>query len=64
MDKITEIVKAASDFIWGIPLIVLLLFVGVLLTIKLKGLQITKIGKALKYSFCFSNDCGLHNNSL
>ena len=50
MEKLTEIVKAASDFIWGIPLIVLILFVGILLTIKLKGLQVTKIRKALKYS--------------
>ena len=50
MEKLTEIVKTASDFVWGIPLIILILFVGILLTIKLKGLQVTKIGKAIKYS--------------
>ena len=50
MDKLTEIVRSISDFVWGVPLIVLILFVGILLTVRLKGLQITKIGKALKYS--------------
>lgn len=50
MDKLSEIIKNVSDFVWGIPLIVLILFVGILLTIRLKGIQITKIGKALKYS--------------
>ena len=39
-----------SEVVWGIPLIVLILFVGVLLTIRLKGLQITKLGKSIKYS--------------
>lgn len=50
MDKLSEIIKNVSDFVWGIPLIVLILFVGILLTIRLKGIQVTKIGKALKYS--------------
>lgn len=50
MDKLSEIIKNVSDFVWGIPLIVLILFVGILLTIRLRGIQITKIGKALKYS--------------
>ena len=56
MDKVTEIVREISDFVWGVPLIVLILFVGVLLTIGLKGIQITKLGKALKYSI--SNEEG------
>ena len=50
MDKLTEIVKSISDFVWGIPLIVLILLVGIILSVRLKGLQITKLGKALKYS--------------
>lgn len=50
MGNLSEIIKDISDFVWGIPLIVLILFVGILLTVRLRGIQITKIGKALKYS--------------
>ena len=49
MEKFTEIVGKIDDFVWGIPLIVLILFVGILMTIRLRGLQISKLGKALKY---------------
>ena len=40
-----------DDFIWGIPLIVLILSVGIFLTIRLKGLQITKLPQAVKNIF-------------
>lgn len=40
-----------SDEIWGIPLIVLILAVGVLLTICVMGLQITKLPLAVKLMF-------------
>ncbi|MCI5939202.1 MAG: sodium:alanine symporter family protein [Bacilli bacterium] len=50
MEKLTEVISKISEVVWGIPLIVLILFVGVLLTIRLKGLQITKLGKSIKYS--------------
>ena len=56
MDKISQIVRSISDFVWGVPLIVLILFVGVLLTIGLKGIQITKLKKALKYSVTNEED--------
>ena len=45
-----------DDFIWGIPLIVLILAVGVLLTVRLKGLQITKLGLAVKHIFANDKD--------
>lgn len=50
MEKLTEVMEKISKAVWGIPLIVLILFVGILLTIRLKGLQITKLGKSIKYS--------------
>ena len=50
MEKLSEIISKISEFIWGIPLLILLLFVGVMLTIRLKGIQITKLLKAMKYS--------------
>lgn len=56
MEKISQIVRSISDFVWGVPLIVLILFVGVLLTIGLKGIQITKLKKALKYSLTNEED--------
>ena len=46
-----NILKVIDDFIWGIPLIVLILAVGVYLTVRLKGLQITKLLLAVKHMF-------------
>jgi len=46
-----QTLKAIDDFIWGIPLIVLILAVGIYLTIRLKGLQIAKLGLAVKQMF-------------
>ncbi len=43
------ILSKISEFLLGIPLIVLILGCGIFLTIKLKGIQIRKLGLALKY---------------
>ncbi len=48
---VTDVLVKIDDFVWGIPLIVLIMAVGILLTTRLKGLQITKLGKAFKYIF-------------
>lgn len=40
-----------DNFIWGIPLIVLILATGIFLTLRLRGLQIRHLGKALYYIF-------------
>lgn len=40
-----------DDLVWGIPMIVLILSVGIFLTIRLKGLQITKLPLAVKNIF-------------
>lgn len=40
-----------DDFIWGVPLIVLILSVGIFLTVRLRGLQVTKLGLAIKNIF-------------
>ena len=49
MESFTNILGKIDDFVWGVPLIVLILLVGIFLTIRLKGLQISKLPKALKY---------------
>lgn len=38
--QIIEVITAVRDFIWGLPLIILLVGTGILLTILLRGLQI------------------------
>ena len=49
MEKINSIVEAIDGAVWGIPLILLIMACGVLLTVRLKGLQLRKLGLALKY---------------
>lgn len=48
LDQINNVLKDIDDFVWGVPLIVLILLVGVFLTIRLKGLQITRLPQAIK----------------
>lgn len=47
--QIEEILVSIDDFVWGIPLIVLILLTGIFFTIRLRGLQITQLPKALKF---------------
>lgn len=47
--QIEEILVSIDDFVWGVPLIVLILLTGIFFTIRLRGLQITQLPKALKF---------------
>ena len=49
MEQFNRILTSINDFIWNIPLIVLILAVGILLTIRVGVLQIHKLPLALKY---------------
>ena len=49
--KINTILDTIDAYVWGIPLIVLILAVGLFLTIRLKGVQFTNLGRAFKYIF-------------
>jgi len=51
LEAINKVLKTVDDFVWGVPLIVLILAVGLFLTIRLKGLQITKLPLAVKKMF-------------
>ena len=44
-----DLLGVIDDFVWGIPLICLILFGGIFLTIRVGGLQFRKLGKALHY---------------
>lgn len=46
-----EIVKMVDDFVWGIPLIVLILGAGIWLTVRLLFLPVRKLGRAFRYMF-------------
>lgn len=49
MERFNEFIKTVDDYVWGIPLIVLILLCGVLLTVRLGFLQVRRLGTALKY---------------
>lgn len=48
--------NAIDDLVWGVPMIVLILAVGIFLTIRLKGLQITKLPLAVKHILANEKD--------
>lgn len=45
---LNDVLAKIDDFVWGLPLIILILATGIFLTIRLKGLQITKLPLAIK----------------
>lgn len=47
-DRIQNLLTTINNFVWGIPLIILILSVGIFMTIRLRGLQITRLGLAVK----------------
>lgn len=49
MDSINKIIEKIDGFVWGIPLIVLIMACGIWLTIRCCGLQFRHLGKALKF---------------
>lgn len=50
-DKLTftGVLDSIDAFVWGVPLLVLIMGTGILLTCRLRGLQFRKLGRALKY---------------
>ena len=49
LNQLNDLLTAIDSFVWGIPLIVIILAVGIYLTIRLRGLQILQLPRALKY---------------
>lgn len=46
-----KILNRIDDIVWGIPTIILILATGILLTIRLRGVQFTKLGLGIKSLF-------------
>ena len=47
----SEFLKAIENFVWGIPLLVVIVACGLLLTVRLRGIQIRRLNLALKWMF-------------
>jgi AGCS family alanine or glycine:cation symporter len=51
LKSFTKLLGTIDDFVWGVPLIVLILCTGLFLTIRLHGLQFRKLGLGFRYMF-------------
>ena len=49
MDQFNQWIETIDGWVWGIPLIVLIMACGIWLTIRVGALQIRHLGKALKF---------------
>ena len=52
----SELIGTISNFVWGPPLLILLVGTGIYLTARLGGLQVTKLPYALKLAFSKNQD--------
>ncbi len=50
MNGFADIVAKIDDFVWGWPLMLLILGVGALYTVRTGALQVRRLGRALKYA--------------
>lgn len=49
--QINSVLSAIDDFVWGLPLIILILVTGIFLTIRLRGVQFTQLKYAIRSIF-------------
>ena len=49
LEQIQKVLEKIDGLVWGLPLIVLILATGILLTCLLGGLQVRHLGRALRY---------------
>lgn len=51
LEAFTKFLVKIDDYVWGLPLIIAILAVGLLLTIRLRGLQFRRMGLGFKFLF-------------
>ncbi len=51
MANFNDIISKIDGYVWGIPLVVLIMACGLLLSVRCGFIQVHKLGKALKYMF-------------
>lgn len=49
LERLNTVLTAIDDAVWGVPLIILIMAGGLLLTVRLRGLQVRQLPRALKY---------------
>lgn len=47
--NLTKLLVEINDFVWGVPLIVLIMGTGIILTLRVRCVQVRKLGKALRF---------------
>ena len=52
MQGFTQMLGTIDGYVWGIPMLVLIMGTGLLLTVRSGCLQLRRLGKALKYMVC------------
>ncbi len=56
METLEKIISVSSNFVWGVPMLILLVGTGLFLTIRLKGMQFWALGHAIKLIFTKEKD--------
>jgi AGCS family alanine or glycine:cation symporter len=51
MEQLNAFFAAASGYVWGLPLLILLVGTGIVLTVRLRGIQVRLLGHALRETF-------------
>eukprot|EP01029_Cantina_marsupialis_P008629 TRINITY_DN20387_c1_g1_i2.p1 TRINITY_DN20387_c1_g1~~TRINITY_DN20387_c1_g1_i2.p1 ORF type:complete len:149 (+),score=23.44 TRINITY_DN20387_c1_g1_i2:48-494(+) len=51
MKQLDQLISDLSGFVWGVPMLILLVGTGLYLTIRLKGMQFWALGHAVKLIF-------------
>ena len=51
LEQVNYFITWLDNVVWGLPLIILILTTGIYLTVRLGGLQLRYLGKALKFMF-------------
>ncbi|MBQ9541880.1 sodium:alanine symporter family protein [Ruminococcus sp.] len=51
MEKFNELIRDIDGYVWGLPLILLIIACGLILTVRVGFLQVRKLGLAIKYMF-------------
>ena len=49
MQHFTDVLVTINDHVWGVPMLILIMGCGILLSVRMGFLQFRKLGKALKY---------------
>ena len=55
-ERAAAAVERVNSYVWGLPMIVLIVLIGVLFTIRLRGIQVRELKNALRYTFHSEED--------